>query len=97
MNSGGFREYIHSTSGCIGICSIAKLPPTLLFRDQSQAGRAEIAFVDMRREKEQKKERCSNLTGCRDEIDIGFLWQFIKTKSAASPFLKVILVHSTQT
>lgn len=62
MNLEGFREYINPTNGCIEIHSIAKLPPTLLFRDQREAGRAQIPFVDMRREKEQKKERCSNLT-----------------------------------
>ena len=53
--------------------------------------------MDARREKEQEKERCSNLTGCRDDRDVGFLWQFIKTKlqSAASPFPKVIQVQYT--
>lgn len=68
VNLGGLREYINSTNGCIAVCSIAKLPPTRLFRDQRKAGRAEIPFVDMRKEKEQKKERCSNLTGCGEEI-----------------------------
>ncbi len=62
------------------MCSFAELPRTLFFKDQREAGRAEIPSVDVKTEKEQKKERCSNLTGCRDETDFGFLWQLIKTK-----------------
>lgn len=61
---GGLRD-INPTNGCIGICSITKFPPTLLFRDQREAGRAEIPTVDVKGEKEQKKERCSNLTEMR--------------------------------
>lgn len=54
VNLGGLRGYMNPTNGFIRICSIAKFPPTLLFRDQREMERAEVPFVDMRGEKEQR-------------------------------------------
>lgn len=44
-----------STDGCIGICCITSFPPTPLFRDQREAKRADIHFVEMRGEKREKE------------------------------------------